>query len=52
MKCQEEGRIVNVACLIAVGVNKEGRREILGFDVVTAEDGAGSPSSVASVPGG
>jgi len=41
MKCREEGRIVNVACLIAVGVNKDGRREVLGFDVVTAEDGAG-----------
>ena len=41
MKCREEGRIVNVACLIAVGVNQDGRREVLGFDVVTAEDGAG-----------
>ena len=41
LKCREEGRIVNVACLIAVGVNKDGRREILGFDVVTVEDGAG-----------
>ena len=41
MKCREEGRIVSVACLVAVGVNKDGRREILGFDVVTAEDGAG-----------
>ena len=40
-KCREGGRIANVACLIAVGVNDEGRREILGFDVVTAEDGAG-----------
>lgn len=41
LKCREEGRIVDVACLVAVGVNKEGRREILGFDVVTGEDGAG-----------
>lgn len=41
MKCREEGRIVNVACLIGVGVNKDGRREILGLDVVTGEDGAG-----------
>lgn len=40
-KCREGGRIANVACLVAVGVNEEGRREILGFDVVTAEDGAG-----------
>jgi len=41
MKCREGGRIVNVACLVAVGVNEDGRREILGLDVVTGEDGAG-----------
>src|SRR5512138_1783960 len=41
VKCREEGRIVDVACLVAVGVNDDGRREILGLDVVTAEDGAG-----------
>ena len=41
VKCREEGRIVSVACLVGVGVNKDGRREILGLDVVTAEDGAG-----------
>lgn len=31
MKCREAGRIVNVACLVAVGVNGHGRREILAF---------------------
>jgi transposase-like protein len=41
MKVREGGRIVNVACLLAVGVNAEGRREILGIDVATSEDGAG-----------
>jgi transposase-like protein len=41
MKCREGGRIVSVACLVAVGVNGDGRREILGLDVVTGEDGAG-----------
>jgi transposase-like protein len=41
MKCREDGRIANVACLIAVGVNAEGRREVLGVEVVTTEDGAG-----------
>ncbi len=41
VKCREDGRIVNVACLIAVGVNADGRREILGLDVVADEDGAG-----------
>lgn len=41
MKVREGGRIVNVACLLAVGVNGEGHREILGLEVATTEDGAG-----------
>jgi len=41
MKVREGGRIVNIACLLAVGVNAEGNREILGIDVATTEDGAG-----------
>jgi putative transposase len=40
-KVRESGRIVNVAVVIAVGVNAEGHREVLGFDVITSEDGAG-----------
>ncbi len=40
-KVREGGRIVNVACVIATGVNGNGNREILGFDVITTEDGAG-----------
>jgi hypothetical protein len=39
-KEREHGRIVNVAVVIAVGVNAEGHREVLGFDVITTEDGA------------
>ena len=39
-KCREGGRIVNVATVIATGVNREGAREILGVDVFTSEDGA------------
>uniref|UniRef100_UPI000CE304B7 IS256 family transposase n=3 Tax=Mycobacterium avium TaxID=1764 RepID=UPI000CE304B7 len=35
------GRVVNVHALIAVGVNAEGYREILGIDATTAEAGAG-----------
>jgi len=35
------GRIVNVATVIAIGVNRDGLREILGVDVFTSEDGAG-----------
>lgn len=41
VRCRDDGRIVNVAVLIAVGVNAEGKREILGVDVVTTEAGAG-----------
>src|SRR6478672_10068243 len=41
LKVREQGRVVNVHALIAVGVNAEGYREILGVDVTTAEDGAG-----------
>ena len=41
VKCREAGRIVNVACVVATGVNADGYREILGVDVLTAEDGAG-----------
>lgn len=40
-KVREGGRIINVHALVAVGVNADGHREILGLDVATAEDGAG-----------
>ena len=40
-RVREEGRIVNVACVLATGINADGHREILGIDVITAEDGAG-----------
>ena len=40
-KVREGGRTVNVHALIATGVNAGGKREILGLDVATAEDGAG-----------
>ena len=35
------GRICNVAVVIATGVNADGHPEVLGFDVITTEDGAG-----------
>jgi putative transposase len=41
VKVREDGRTVNVHALIAVGVNNDGHREILGLDVASAEDGAG-----------
>jgi len=40
VKCREGGRTVNVCVVHAVGVNRDGFRESLGVDVVTAEDGA------------
>src|SRR5579885_3550830 len=40
-KVREAGRIVNVAVVVAVGVNADGYREVLGVDVITTEDGAG-----------
>jgi putative transposase len=40
-KVREDGRICNVACVIATGVNAQGNREILGLDLHTSEDGAG-----------
>jgi putative transposase len=39
VKCREGGRTVNVCVVHAVGVNRDGFRESLGLDVVTAEDG-------------
>jgi hypothetical protein len=41
LKVCEAGRVVNGHALIAVAVNSEGYREILGVDVTTAEDAAG-----------
>jgi putative transposase len=40
-KVREGGRVVNVSVVIATAVNAEGRREIVGFDIVTTEDTAG-----------
>ena len=33
MKVRQNGRIVSVAVIIAVGVNSDGRREVLGLDI-------------------
>ncbi len=41
LKVREGGRVVNVHALLAVGVNADGHREILGLDVASAENGAG-----------
>jgi putative transposase len=39
-KVRENGRVVNVAVVVATSVNREGRREVLGLDAGAAEDGA------------
>jgi hypothetical protein len=41
LRCREGGRTVQVALVVAIGVTHEGRREILGADVITSEDKAG-----------
>ncbi|MFL5797040.1 MAG: IS256 family transposase [Actinomycetota bacterium] len=41
IRCREAGRIVSVAAVVATAVNADGRREILGLDIFTNEDGAG-----------
>ncbi|SNY50315.1 Transposase, Mutator family [Paractinoplanes atraurantiacus] len=40
-KVREHGRIINVHALVAVGVNADGGREVLGLDISSDEDGAG-----------
>jgi putative transposase len=37
MKVRQNGRIVSVAAIVAVGVNSDGRREILGMDIGPSE---------------
>ncbi len=39
VKSREDGRIVNVAVVLAVGVTDQGYRKILGSDLVTSESG-------------
>lgn len=39
-RVREGGRVVNVSCVIAIAVNAEGHREVLGVDLITTEDGA------------
>jgi len=39
-RVREGGRVVNVSAVIATATNAEGRREIVGFDIVTTEDTA------------
>ncbi len=40
VKARQQGRVVSQAMVIAIGVNAEGVREVLGLDVGPSEDGA------------
>lgn len=40
LKVREDGRVVSMAVVIAVGVHASGQREVLGLDVGPSEDGA------------
>lgn len=45
LKVRENGRVMNVHALLAVEINRDGHREILGVDVSSGED-KGLPVSV------
>lgn len=38
VKVRENGRVVNTAMVVAVAVNQDGKREVLGFDMGPSED--------------
>jgi transposase-like protein len=40
VKARDGGRVVSTAVVIAIGVNGDGQREVLGLDVGPSEDGA------------
>jgi putative transposase len=40
LKVRQDGRVVSMAVVIAIGVTAEGRREVLGFDVGPSEEEA------------
>lgn len=37
VKVRQNGRIVSVAVIVAVGINSDGRREVLGMDIGPSE---------------
>ena len=47
---RRDGRVVSVAVIIAVGVNADGRREVLGMDIGPSEAETFRTSSCASSP--
>ncbi len=51
VKVRQNHRIVSVAVIVAVGVNTDGRREVLGLDIGPSEAETFWTSSCASWPG-
>ena len=52
MKVRQNGRIVSVAVVIAIGVNADGKREVLGIDIGPSEADTFGPRSCANWPAG
>ena len=44
LKVHQNGRIVSVAVIVAVGINRDGRREVLGMDIGPLRDLCKTPS--------
>ena len=51
VKVRQTGRIVSVAVTVAVAVNDQGRREVLGMAIGASEAETSGPSSCARWPG-
>lgn len=51
VKVRQAGRIVSVAVILAVGVNDDGRREVLGMSVGPPSRRPSGPTSRAASPG-
>ena len=51
VKVREAGRIVSVAVSVAVAVNDQGRREVLGMAMARLRPRPSGPSSCARWPG-
>jgi hypothetical protein len=51
VKVRQAGRVVSAAVIVAVGVNSDGRREVLGMDIGPSEaDGVDGPLPSTTVP--
>ena len=51
LKVRQSGRIVSVAVIVAVGVNSDGRREVLGLDIARPRPRPSGPAFCASSQG-